>query len=128
VDVLRDKNAMATVAVKDMKAARAFYEGTLGLERVHEEGDDAVAYRTGRASLLVYVSAFAGTNRATTVTWEMGDDLEAAVRALKDKGVRFEHYDDLPGTTRTGDIHVAGTLKNAWFKDPEGNVHALVSA
>jgi catechol 2,3-dioxygenase-like lactoylglutathione lyase family enzyme len=127
VDVLRDKNAMATVAVKDMKAARAFYEGTLGLERVHEEGDQAVEYKTGDASLLVYVSEFAGSNRATAVTWQIASGIEELVRALKEKGVRFEHY-DMPGVTRTGDIHVAGTLKNAWFKDPEGNIHALVSA
>jgi hypothetical protein len=50
------------------------------------------------------------------------------VEALRGKGVTFEHYDDLPGTTRDGDIHVMGDLKGAWFKDPDGNVLALISA
>jgi hypothetical protein len=29
--------------------------------------------------------------------------------------------------TRQDDIHLAGPLKNAWFKDPDGNIIALVS-
>jgi hypothetical protein len=40
--------------------------------------------------------------------------------------VRFEHY-DLPGMRREGDVHVAGAMRAAWFKDPDGNIHALVS-
>lgn len=48
------------------------------------------------------------------------------VKALKAKGVVFEHY-DLPGTTRTGDVHLAGGLKAAWLKDLDGNILALVS-
>jgi hypothetical protein len=26
-----------------------------------------------------------------------------------------------------GDVHVAGKMKAAWFKDPDGNILALVS-
>jgi hypothetical protein len=53
-------------------------------------------------------------------------DIEQAVTDLKAKGVAFEHY-DMPGVARKGDIHVAGHLKNAWLKDPDGNILALVS-
>jgi hypothetical protein len=28
----------------------------------------------------------------------------------------------LPGLARKGDVHVAGTFKAAWFKDPDGNI------
>ena len=38
----------------------------------------------------------------------------------------FEHY-DLPGMTRQGDLHVAGDMKVAWFKDPDGNIHSLIN-
>jgi hypothetical protein len=38
--------------------------------------------------------------------------------------VTFEHY-QLPDTVRKGDIHVSGQIRNAWFKDPDGNIHAL---
>ncbi|HMI92975.1 MAG TPA: hypothetical protein VK509_16495, partial [Polyangiales bacterium] len=66
-------------------------------------------------------SEFAGTNKATNVTWTVGDDVEGTVRQLKEKGVRFEHY-DMPGMTLMGDVHVAGDMKVAWFKDPDGNI------
>jgi hypothetical protein len=29
--------------------------------------------------------------------------------------------------TRKGDVHIGGDMKVAWFKDPDGNIHALVS-
>jgi len=126
--VLEGKNAMATVAVKDLSAAKRFYEGTLGLKLVDgRQEPGTLAYKTGGATLLVYQSQFAGTNQATAVTWIVGAELEGLVQALKTKGVVFEHY-DFPGITRIGDMHIAGHLKNAWFKDPDGNIHALVSA
>jgi catechol 2,3-dioxygenase-like lactoylglutathione lyase family enzyme len=123
--MLTNNDAMATVAVKDLQKARKFYEGTLGLKPVHEEGSNAVSYGAGRTQLLVYVSRYAGTNQATTVTWMMDGQLQQTVDELKSKGVKFEHY-DLPETKRVGDIHDSGYVKNAWFKDPDGNIHALV--
>jgi hypothetical protein len=83
-------------------------------------------YKTGNTTLLVYRSQFAGTNKATAVTWTV-DDVEAIARVLKDKGVTFEHY-DMPGMTLKGDVHVAANMKAAWFKDPDGNIHGLVSS
>jgi hypothetical protein len=60
------------------------------------------------------------------VTWIVGD-VDGAVQALKAKGVSFEHYDDLPDTRLEGDVHVSGDMRVAWLKDPDGNIHALVS-
>src|SRR5688572_8243150 len=116
---------MATVAVKDIKAARKFYEGTLGLKVIDGEEPSALAFKTGSGRLLVYESQFAGTNKATAATWTVGVDVEDLVRSLKAKGVVFEHY-DFPGMKRTGDLHVAGDMKVAWFKDPDGNIHSLI--
>jgi hypothetical protein len=84
-----------------------------------------LSYKSGNASLLVYESQYAGTNKATAVSWAV-EDLEDVVRELKGKGVHFEHY-DLPNTTRKGDVHGSGNTKAAWFKDPDGNVLALIS-
>jgi catechol 2,3-dioxygenase-like lactoylglutathione lyase family enzyme len=124
--MLSDKEAIATVAVKDLAVAAAFYEGKLGLKVHAREGDQVIGYRTGATRLNVYVSQFAGSNKATAVTWFVGDEIEAVVAALKAKGVVFEHY-DLPETTRHGDIHVGQGLKAAWFKDPDGNIINLAS-
>ena len=125
--MLGDRAAMATVAVKKLDVARKFYEGKLGLEPTPEQQPGTVSYKTGNAVMLVYESRYAGTNQATSVTWVVGDQVERLVQALKQKGVAFEHYDDLPDTTRKGDVHVAGNLKAAWCKDPDGNILAIVS-
>ena len=123
--MLRDKDAVANLAVKDLKAARKFYEGTLELEPVGSEGDELVVYRSGKSTLNVYRSKEAGTNKATAVTWKVGDDVNAVVQALKAKGVTFEHY-DMPGLTLKGDVHDGHGMKVAWFKDPDGNILNLV--
>jgi catechol 2,3-dioxygenase-like lactoylglutathione lyase family enzyme len=125
--MLGDNEAVATVAVKDLNAARRFYEGKLGLKRSGDDNPEFSAYQSGSSSLLVYRSQYAGTNQATSVTWMVGDKVEDIVRTLKAKGVAFEKY-DLPETTRAGDVHVTGSQKAAWFKDPDGNIHAIVGS
>lgn len=124
--MLRDKDVIATIAVKDIEVATRFYEGTLGLELRGSEMPSVRAYRSGASTVLVYESGYAGTNKATAATWVVGDELEAIVRGLKAKGVTFEHY-DLPNTTRQGDVHVSGKRKVAWFKDPDGNILSMVN-
>jgi catechol 2,3-dioxygenase-like lactoylglutathione lyase family enzyme len=74
----------------------------------------------------VYRSNYAGTNKATAVTWAVGDDIERVVRELKAKGVAFEHY-DLPDMQRDGDLHIGDGMKVAWFKDPDGNILNIVT-
>jgi catechol 2,3-dioxygenase-like lactoylglutathione lyase family enzyme len=124
--VLANTNAIATCAVRDIEKAKQFYEGTLGLVPLPTEEAGVLSYKSGKSALLVYQSQYAGTNKATAATWAV-KDLEGTVKALKAKGVGFEHY-DLPGTSRNGDIHGSGRTKAAWFKDPDGNILALVSA
>ena len=124
--VLGDRDATATIAVRNIDTAKQFYEGKLGLKVIDVEGDEAVVYQAGSTHLLVYHSTYAGTNKATAVTWTVGDDVDRVVQALKARGIGFEHY-DMPGTTRQGDVHLAEGMKTAWFKDPDGNIHAIVS-
>lgn len=123
--MLGNKEAIANLAVANLETARKFYAGTLGLEQV--DGDEEViVFKSGQSTVNVYRSAYAGTNKATAVSWMVGDALEDEVRALKAKGVRFEHY-DLPGLQLEGDIHKGGDMKVAWFKDPDGNILNLIS-
>lgn len=123
--MLSESNAVAMIAVKDIGAARSFYENTLGLKAVGHEGEEVVTYRSGATVINVYRSDFAGTNKATSVVWDMGKELESAAKALKDKGVAFEHY-DMPGMKVDGDVYIAEGMKVAWFKDPDGNILSLV--
>jgi len=120
--MLGNRDVMATVAVRDFDAARRFYEQVLGLEADQANGASGVAvYRCGGSRMVVYRSDFAGTNRATSATWGVGEELEAVVEALRAKGVAFERY-DIPGGEMRGDVHVFGDFRAAWFKDPAGNV------
>ena len=124
--MLSNRMAVATLAVRDLPAAKRFYENTLGLKQIGSEGEEVAVYATGGSRLAVYRSQFAGTNQATACTWNLGADIDKVVGELKSKGVTFEHY-DMPGMKREGDIHVAGGTRAAWFKDPDGNIHSLVN-
>jgi catechol-2,3-dioxygenase len=123
--MLKDADAMATIAVKDLEAAKKFYGEKIGLPILSEQRG-VLTLGSGKAKITVYVSQYAGTNKATSATWVV-PDAEAEVNALKSKGVTFEHYDNLPGLTRKGDLHVAGTFKGAWVKDPDGNILHILS-
>jgi catechol 2,3-dioxygenase-like lactoylglutathione lyase family enzyme len=125
--MLANRDAIATIAVKDLNTARKFYEGALGLKPIATEGEEVVTYKSGHSAVNVYRSQYAGTNKATAMTWDVGREVDDVVRSLKDKGVKFEHY-DLPGLKREGDIHVADGFRTAWFKDPDGNILNVVSS
>jgi catechol 2,3-dioxygenase-like lactoylglutathione lyase family enzyme len=124
--MLRDTDAIANLAVKDLSRAKKFYEGVLGFDPVGREGDELIVYRSGKTTFNVYRSKEAGTNKATAVTWVVGDKVHDVVQALKVKGVTFEHY-DMPGLTLEGDVHVGYGMHVAWFKDPDGNILNIVS-
>jgi catechol 2,3-dioxygenase-like lactoylglutathione lyase family enzyme len=124
--MLGNKDAAANIAVKNLETAKKFYEDILGLTQVGAEGQELIVFKSGNSTINVYRSQYAGTNKATAVTWVVGEEMEGAVQQLKTKGVAFEHY-DMPEMTREGDIHVAGTMKVAWFKDPDGNILNIVS-
>ena len=119
--MLADKAAMATIAVKDIDAAKSFYGRVLGLKKFREMDGDVAVYGSGNSTMVIYKSEFAGTNKATSATWGVGNEFESIVKNLKDESVTFEHY-DMPGLPRQGDIHVSEDFKAAWFKDPDGNI------
>jgi len=122
--MLGKADATPMIAVTDLDRARKFYEDKLGLETTDEWGGEGLTMKSGDTLINVYKSEFAGTNKATALTFEV-DDAEKEVRDLKEKGIFFEHY-DMPGLTQQGDLHVAESFKTAWFKDPDGNIHSLI--
>lgn len=124
--MLGEKDAAANIAVKNLETAKKFYEDTLGLTPVGAEGQELIVFKSGNSTINVYQSQYAGTNQATAVTWVVGENMKDVVQALKAKGVTFEHY-DMPDMTLEGDVHVAGRMKVAWFKDPDGNILNIVS-
>jgi extradiol dioxygenase family protein len=119
--MLANRNAMATIAVRDLEAAREFYGQKLGLQQLESGEEEVLSFQSGAAVLVVYVSKFAGTNQATSATWAVGEEFDAIMKTLSGNGVVFEHY-DMPGLEFENGVHMAGDFKGAWFKDPYGNI------
>lgn len=119
--MLKDATLYSVLPAKDCDRLRMYLSEKLGLGPVNEMAGMLI-YELGGSKLLVYESAFAGTNQATAVSMKVAD-LEIVVDDLKSKGVVFEHY-DMPGTTVMGDIHARAVMpgKSVWFKDTEGNI------
>ena len=124
--MLEGNEPIGTIAVKDLAVAKKFYQGTLGLTLENEQGSEAHTYRGGAARLIVYRSQFAGTNKATALNFMVGAEIDSVVKGLRERGVTFEHY-DFPEMKREGDIHLAGPMKAAWFKDPDGNILCVMN-
>jgi len=116
--MLKDIDSAAILAVTTLDRARHFYGHILGLE-LHADDGNVLTYRTGATRLVIYVSEFAGTNKANAVVWGVGRQFDAIIADLQEKGVVFEHYDMMQ---RDGDVHHAGAFKAVWFKDPDGNL------
>src|ERR687887_1332362 len=125
--MLGDKDAAANIAVRNLETAKKFYKEILGLIEVGVEDQELIVFKSGNSTINVYRSQYAGTNQATAVTWVVGEGIEDVIRQLKAKGVVFEHYDDIQGVTREGNVHIARDMKVAWFKDPDGNILNIVN-
>ena len=121
--MLGKADATPMLAVKDLDRARAFYQDKLGLKETDDFGEGFML-KSGATPITVYKSEFAGTNKATALTFDV-DDIDDEVRALKEKGIAFEHY-QLEGLTPKGDVYEGEGMKTAWFKDPDGNILSLI--
>ena len=54
--MLSNRDAVANLAVKNVQAAKKFYEGTLGLKQVDAEGSELIVFESGNTRLNVYES------------------------------------------------------------------------
>jgi catechol 2,3-dioxygenase-like lactoylglutathione lyase family enzyme len=125
---ISDYPAGPVLATADMKAAREFYEGKLGLSANNEPDAEGVPYIypcKGDTALSVYLSPdHAGKSTATLVGWDV-DDVEKVVDELTENGVSFEQYDDEGMQTNEKGIIEGDGFKVAFFRDPDGNTHSL---
>ena len=119
--MLTDYLPMPTLAVSDLSRARAFYEGTLGLVP-DGEISEGVRYRAGAGAILVYPSAYAGTNKATALSFQVPPDaFDTEVDRLRSAGLTFETF-DAPDTTWAEGVATMGGTRGVWFTDPDGNI------
>jgi catechol 2,3-dioxygenase-like lactoylglutathione lyase family enzyme len=118
--------AISGFAVDDLERAREFYEGTLGLEvEILDEEHGVTRLQAGGGSkVLMYLSADMRPASYTMLNFEV-DDIDAAVDGLMDRGVSFERYEDFPQDEK-GVVRGGPGPAIAWFKDPSGNVLAVL--
>ncbi|HEY3437895.1 MAG TPA: VOC family protein [Actinotalea sp.] len=113
--------AMPVLAVTDLDRARTFYEGTLGLSSAGPT-IEGVIYDAGGVRLLVYPSSYAGTNKATAMSFDVPwDSFAAEVENLRLKGVQFQTF-DMEGLTWNDGVAEGDGMRSVWFADPDGNV------
>lgn len=123
--MLGDSKATSGFAVKDMDAAKDFYEGTLGLrvEVLDEEHGVTALKLAGGLDVLMYLSTEMTPASYTMLNFEV-DDVDAAVDALVGRGVSFERYDGFDHDEK-GIVRGPGP-QIAWFEDPSGNVISVM--
>ena len=118
--MLSAHRSIAVLAVEDLARARSFYEGTLGFSGT--DGPGGVMYTASGTEFLVYPSSFAGTNKATGISFQIAADaFDAEVEALRSAGIEFQTFDVPEGEWDDGVLTGMG-MKAAWFADPDGNV------
>lgn len=123
--MLGSSKATSGFAVNDLNKAREFYEGTLGLsvEVLDQEHGLTRLKPTDGCDVLMYLSADMKPASYTMLNFEV-DDIDAAVDGLSARGVNFERYDGFDHDEK-GIVRGPGP-QIAWFKDPSGNVLAVL--
>ncbi len=118
--------ATNSFAVDDLGKAKEFYEGTLGLTTTtlsEEFGVMALHLAGGRDTLVYAKEGFAPANY-TILNFEV-DDVASAVNELTSHGVSFERYDGFDQDEK-GIASGGPGPQIAWFKDPAGNILAVL--
>jgi predicted enzyme related to lactoylglutathione lyase len=120
--MFENTRAFSGFAVDDLEAARRFYGETLGLKTSEQYGL-LTLHLAGARDTLVYPKPDHQPATYTILNFQV-DDIDAAVDELVRRGVQMERYEGM-GQDSKG-INRAGGPYIAWFKDPAGNVLAVL--
>jgi len=120
--MLANNPIVAFVPTKDPARARAFYENTLGLRFVSDDGFAIVMDANGTMLRIANSGEFTPAP-FTILGWQV-DDIDSAVAGLTGKGVQFSRYGFLEQAAN-GVWNAPGGARVAWFLDPDGNTLSL---
>jgi catechol 2,3-dioxygenase-like lactoylglutathione lyase family enzyme len=120
--MLRDSHAFSGFSSNDIPKAEEFYGQTLGLE-VTEENEMLTLHLAGGGRVLIYPKDDHEPASFTVLNFPV-TDVDATVDSLTKVGVTFERYDGMNQDER-GVMRDQGPAI-AWFKDPAGNVLAVL--
>ena len=115
-------NTPLVTFIPSKDAARAFFEDTLGLRFLSDDGFAIVMDANGTMLRIANVGEFTPAP-FTILGWQVAD-IEAAVAALAAKGVAFSRYPFLQQSD-AGIWTAPDGARVAWFLDPDGNTLSL---
>ena len=120
--MFENTKAFSGFAVDDLEAAKKFYGEVLGLKTSEQYGL-LTLHLAGDRDTLVYPKPDHAPATYTILNFAV-DDIDTAVDELISRGVELEKYDghgqDDKGINRAGGPYIA------WFKDPAGNILAVL--
>jgi predicted enzyme related to lactoylglutathione lyase len=120
--MFENTKAFSGFSVNDLEAAKKFYGEVLGLKTSERYGL-LTLHLAGDRDTLVYPKADHSPATYTILNFAV-DDIDPAVDELISRGVELVKYDGL-GQDDKG-INRAGGPYIAWFKDPAGNILAVL--
>ncbi len=120
--MLDQSRLVCFIATADAGAARAFYEGKLGLALVQDNGYALILDAHGTQLRIQRVPTVA-PHPYTALGWEV-HDLAATVRTLAATGVAVARFPGLP-LDADGIWDTPDGSRVAWFHDPDGNTLSL---
>jgi catechol 2,3-dioxygenase-like lactoylglutathione lyase family enzyme len=124
--MFKDTKAFSGFAVDDLDAARKFYGETLGLRVSTEMGLLNLLLADGERPTLVYPKPDFEPSTYTILNFPVAD-IDEAVDELTSRGVAFEIYDGF-GQDEKGIARGDEGPPIAWFRDPAGNILAVLEA
>jgi catechol 2,3-dioxygenase-like lactoylglutathione lyase family enzyme len=120
--MLKSAKIVAFIPTLDFVKARSFYEGTLGLRFLSDDGFALVFDCDGIMLRVVKAPPFT-PHPFTVLGWEVAR-IEEEISGLQARGAKFERFPGLP-QDELGIWAAPGGSKVAWFKDPDGNLLSL---
>ena len=121
--MFKNTKAYSSFSVKDLAAAKKFYGETLGLDVSEKNGMLTLRLAGGR-DILAYPKPNHTPASFTILNFPV-DDIDRAVDALTERGIRFERYEGMSQDAK-GISRDARGPKIAWFTDPDGNVLSVL--
>jgi catechol 2,3-dioxygenase-like lactoylglutathione lyase family enzyme len=126
--MLKAQAVFSGFSVNDLDKAKQFYTQVLGLA----VGDETMGLQLKLPSggtLFIYVKGDHQPATFTVLNFVV-DNIDEAVDDLTNRGISFEHYDNMPGKQDEKGI-LRGLSINmgpdiAWFKDPAGNILSVL--
>jgi len=129
--MFKDSHAFNGFSVNDADAAEKFYRDVLGLDVERQDPPmDFVTLKLITGGRVVLYPKDNHEPATYTVLNFPVHDVEAAVDELAAKGVAFEHYPDMSYQDEKGIARGKASGMGpdiAWFKDPAGNILAVLS-